>query len=126
MGTSLTSPSSTHSYLACRRASTSAWTASELSRWIALSHASPMIAHSSPSSQRYMQGSPVDRTKPMPPSARGRVRWPLISALQACPADLRPYSALVTYATSSSPSPVYSRSSGGIRAQTGWVMLALR
>eukprot|EP00964_Phaeocystis_antarctica_P084183 scaffold52988_cov68-Phaeocystis_antarctica.AAC.17 len=39
-----------------------------------------------------------------------------ISTLNACPADFRPYSALMMYTTSSSPSPLYSRSSGGIRA----------
>ena len=46
-GTSLTSPSSTHTYLASSAPSTSACSASDDSRWISPSVASPAMAHAS-------------------------------------------------------------------------------
>ena len=67
-GTSLTSPSSTHTYLACSAPSTSACSASDDSRWISPSVASPAMAHASPSRRTYRHGSATHRVKPMPPS----------------------------------------------------------
>ena len=89
-GTSDTSPSSTQSKRACSAPSTSACTASEDSRWMALSHASPRRAQSSPSRRTYMHGSKEQRVKPMPPSARGAVRYWWISAFHAWPLSCKP------------------------------------